>query len=92
MEYQEAQKKNYTIGVTYCMVCPCVRDDWPRAVSEWPSFVHTGDPYNKLRIAFKHPAPCASPSLYLNLNGLLVTRQTDNTSPEYLTLNTYRVQ
>ena len=28
------------------MVRPCVRDDKPRAVSEWLSFVHTDEPYN----------------------------------------------
>ena len=39
-----------------CMVRPCVRDDKPRAVSEWLSFVHTDEPYNKLLIALL--APC----------------------------------
>ena len=55
------------ICLTYCMVRPCVRDDKPRAVSEWLLSVHTNEPYNKLLIALL--APCTlCISGYLTLN------------------------
>ena len=54
----------YTVGVksqyesnTYCVVRPCVRDDRPRAINKWLSFVHTDEPYNEFLIALS--ALCA---------------------------------